>query len=213
MYSDPSVLVDVEFLLGSANRLDVLDAIHTAPRDRHELRERTGASRVTCSRVLGDLEDRSWIVRRNGTYQLTPRGAAVAREIERLFDNLEAVDGLDGTLQWLPIEQFDFELGRLADATVITSTDRELTAAITRTADRVRDTTRVRNVATGISAEVVDAYLDAATTGIGRSRPCFTRPSSTSSQRTAGSGDDFGRCWQQRTSRSDATTVTCRRSY
>lgn len=163
MYSDPSVLDDIEFLVSSSNRLDVFDAIRTTPRTRHELRERTDASRVTLSRILGDLEDRNWIARVDGRYESTPEGTIVATEVARLFANLDAVSELNGTLQWLPTEQFDFELGSLADASVITSTDRELTAAITHTADRVREASRVRNVATGISSEVVDAYLEAAT--------------------------------------------------
>lgn len=162
MYADPSVLDDVEFLVTSSNRLDVFDAIQTAPHERHELREHTDASRVTLSRILGDLEDRHWIVRVDGRYEPTPLGEVVATELTRLFANLDAVNRLNDTLRWLPVERFDFELRDLADATVVTSTDRELTAAITHTADRVRGATRVRNVATGISSEVVDAYLAAA---------------------------------------------------
>lgn len=163
MYSDPSTLDDIEFLVSSPNRLDVFDAIRTDPRPRHELRDLMEASRVTLSRILGDLEDRGWIERIDGEYTPTPEGAVVAAEVGQLFANLEAIDGLNGTLEWLPVDLFDFDLACLSDATVLSSTNRNLTAAITQTADRVREASHVRNVATGISAEVVDAYLEAAT--------------------------------------------------
>lgn len=162
MYSNSATLDDVEFLVGSANRLAVLDAISAVPRARHELREVTDASRVTLSRVLSDLEERNWIVRTGETYETTTEGAVVAAEFARLFANVEAIDGLADALGWLPVDEFDFELASLAEASLIASTDRDLTAAITHTADRVREATRVRNVATGISSEVADAYLEAA---------------------------------------------------
>ena len=163
MYSDPSTLDDVAFLVSSPNRLDVFGAIRTTPRPRHVLRERTDASRVTLSRILGDLEARGWIERRAGEYTLTPRGTVVQREVAQLFANLEALDGLEDSLPWLPVESFDFDLACLTDATVVTSTERNVTAAITHMATCVREATRVRNVARGISAEVVAAYLEAAT--------------------------------------------------
>lgn len=153
---------DVRFLLRSANRLDVLSAVHDAPRTRHELREATGSSRVTVSRILGDLEERSWVDRVGDRYEATARGSVVAREVTRTFENLAAVDTLGETLSWLPVERFDFELSRLADATVVTPTERDLTATVTLVSTRVREAERVRNVAPGISAEVVDAYLESA---------------------------------------------------
>ena len=163
MYSDPSTLDDIEFLVSSPNRLDVFDAVRLAPQPRHQLREHTDASRVTLSRILSDLEDRHWIERRGGEYVPTPRGNVVSGEVAQLFANLEALDGLDDILSWLPVELFDFDLACLADATVLTSTERNLTAAITETVSCVREATYVQNVARGISAEVIEAYLEAAT--------------------------------------------------
>ncbi|WP_096391425.1 hypothetical protein [Halopenitus persicus] len=115
MYSNKTTLADVEFLVSSPNRLDVFDAVRTAPRPRHELRERIDASRVTLSRILRDLEDRKWIERNDGEYSPTPRGEIVTREVAQLFANLEALDGLEAALLWLPVELFDFDLARERD--------------------------------------------------------------------------------------------------
>lgn len=57
MYSS---LDDIEFLTRSERRVEVLNAIHTAPRTRDELEKVTDASRVTFDRILADLEDRDW---------------------------------------------------------------------------------------------------------------------------------------------------------
>lgn len=163
MYSDPSALDDTEFLVSSPNRIDVFEAIRTGPRTRHELREMTDASRVTLSRILGDLEDRGWIERVEAEHAPTPKGAVVATEMAQLFANLEAINHIEGVLEWLPVDLFDFDLACLSDATVLSSTERNLTAAITHTATRVREASHVRNVATGVSSEVVEAYLHGAT--------------------------------------------------
>lgn len=58
---DQASIKDITFLARSEHRIAVLDALQEAPRARHELRELTGASRVTVNRVLDDLEDRGWI--------------------------------------------------------------------------------------------------------------------------------------------------------
>lgn len=165
MYTSQSTLDDVSFLVRSSNRLAVLEAVREGPRPRHELRAVADASRVTLSRILGDLEDRGWVVRTGDGYEATPEGAVVAREVRRLFANLEAVGDLSLALQWLPVDLFDFDLAALSGATVVTPTDRDLTATVTWMGRRVRGARRVRNVATGVSAEVVDAYLDAAARG------------------------------------------------
>lgn len=160
MYAGSSRLDDVEFLVRSTNRIDVLDAIRTAPRSRRELREETDFSRVTLGRILGDLEDRRWIVRRNGYYDATTEGTIVAAEVGRLFANLEAVDTLGGTLRWLPTDRFDFELGRLATAEVMISEGHDLTDQLRWVAERIGNADRVRSVATWISSEILAVLLE-----------------------------------------------------
>lgn len=160
MYAGSARLDDVEFLVRSTNRLDVLDAIRTAPRSRQELREDTDVSRVTLSRILGDLEDRHWITRRNGHYDATPEGAVVAAEVGRLFDSLDAVDTLGPTLRWLPTGRFDFELGRLADAEVMIPDGHDLTAQIRWVSGRIAAADRVRAVATWVAGEILETLVE-----------------------------------------------------
>lgn len=165
MYSGSSRLDDVEFLTRSTNRLDVLDKIGHAPRSRRDLRDDTDFSRVTLSRILGDLADRGWIVRRNGTYEATAEGTIVGAEVTRLFDNLAAVDTLGRTLRWLPTEKFDFELGRLADAEVMLPGSPDLTEQIRWVGRRLRDAPSVCSVATWLSSDVLEVLVESTVHG------------------------------------------------
>lgn len=171
MYAGSSRLDDVEFLIRSSNRMDVLAAIHEAPRRRRALREETEFSRVTLSRILGDLADRGWITRRNDRYEISAEGAVVYAEVNRLFGNLDAVDALGPTLRWLPTDQFDFELERLADATIMTPDAHDLTAQVRWVADHVRGAGRVRSVGSWIADEVLEAIVES-TVGADRRFEC-----------------------------------------
>lgn len=151
----------VEYLARSPNRVEVLDAIAETPRARHQLRELTGASRVTVSRILTDLEERGWVVHANGQYEPTPRGAFVASEFTQLLENMEAAEKLDGALGWLPTDAFEFDLACLHDAEVLRASSwKDHTASIRHAADLVDDATRIWGTAIGFSHEVVDAIRE-----------------------------------------------------
>ena len=113
-----AALDDVEFLVGSAHRVAVLDALAEAASDRDELRSRTGASAPTLSRVLSDFEERNWVEREGKTYRLTGLGEFVAG---RLADFLEAM-GVERELRdvwpWLPHEFDGFDVELFTDVTV-----------------------------------------------------------------------------------------------
>ena len=165
MSTSSSRLNDIEFLTRSSNRLDVLEAIRDTPRSRRELRDDTTFSRVTLSRILNDLTERGWVVPRNGRYEITPEGAIVVTEVRRLFRNLDAADALGETLAWLPTSQFDFELGRLADAEVLIPEGYDLTGQIRWVARRVRNGGHIRSVGTWVAAEILEVFVELTSTG------------------------------------------------
>lgn len=161
---DSASLDDVTFLTRSEHRIAVLDAMAEADRGRHELRELTGASRVTVNRILQDFETRGWIVRRNGRWEATPKGAVVADEVTGLISNLAVSEKLEDALQWMPTEAFDFDLNHLADAEVFRKSDwQDHTDTISRITDLVNRTSRIRGTAVGFSHEVVNAIREATT--------------------------------------------------
>lgn len=51
----------IEYLVASKNRVEVLEQLSEAPADREELSEQLKISRSTLSRVLTGLEEQNWI--------------------------------------------------------------------------------------------------------------------------------------------------------
>lgn len=163
---DQASLEDITFLTRSEHRIAVLDALSEAPRARHELRELTGASRVTVNRILDDLEDRGWVARQNGRCEATAKGAFVADEVTGLVSNLAVSEQLDDDLRWIPTEVFDFDLAHLRDAEVFRKSDWEdHTETIGRIRAFVDQSSRIWGTAVGFSHDVVDAIKEATTEG------------------------------------------------
>lgn len=158
---DSPALDDIEFLARSPHRIDVLGALADAPRTRHELRDLADVSRITIGRLLDDLDARGWIVHDNGQYEATARGRMVSREFARLRANLTVGNRLDDALDWLPVEEFEFDLARLHDADVLPASSWETqTAAIRHAVECVEGASRIRGTALGFSHEVVEAIRE-----------------------------------------------------
>ena len=160
-----SSLDHVEFLARSESRIRVLDAIHEQPRTRNELKELTDISRFTLSRTLADFEDRGWIERVGKRYETTGKGAVIAAEFETLLANLDMAETLDGALEWLQVEKFDFDLARLEDAEVITPSQSDHTAHMRRPAALFERSDRIRTIATGVAYENIEAIRKATVEG------------------------------------------------
>lgn len=156
---------DIEFLANSWNRLDVLAAVADGPRSRTELKELTDVSRVTLSRILSDLEDRGWIVRETGQFEATASGAIIAREVSGLLETLIAADEMGDALEWLPVEEFDFDLENLRDVSVITPDSTDLNAPTGDLVDLMREGSRIRNVTNAVNREGMVPLRDAVVTG------------------------------------------------
>lgn len=156
---------DVGFLTSSWNRFDVLEAVSQTSRSRDELLERIDVSRVTLSRILSDLESRDWITRRSNRFEATADGVFVADEVSRLLDNLTTADELGRAIEWLPTDQFDFDVKHLRDVTIITPDQEDLTAPTRKLIDLAHRCSRIRAIPTGITHEFIAALRDATVDG------------------------------------------------
>lgn len=161
--SDP--LDTIDYLARSDHRVEVLEAIRTAPRTRAELRELADASRVTVGRIITDLEERGWIERDGRTYTATTRGRYVVAEFTRLVDNLETFEALPPVVEWLPRDVPPFDLRRLDGATVVTASESDLIAPMRRALELIEGADRLRAVANGASREFVEATRAAVESG------------------------------------------------
>jgi len=127
----------IQFLAASKNRVQVLEYLSEAPADREELNEQTGISRPTLSRVLTGLEDQHWISQRGSECEITPLGELLADEFESLVESVETMQRLDGVIEYLPTDEFDFELTRLRDATITRPTRTDPGAPLRRAGELV----------------------------------------------------------------------------
>ena len=111
------VFSDIEFLAGSPNRAAVLEALVDTPRDRHDLAEHVGVSRVTIGRILKDLVARGWVASDGSRYWATPIGEVVATEFGALLNTMETMRKLSAVMEWLPPD-LDIDFRRFADARI-----------------------------------------------------------------------------------------------
>jgi len=131
-------LSEIEFLALSANRVTVLESLAAGRRTRSELAEATGASQATLGRILGDFEDRDWVVRTDGAYAATATGRLVAEGFRDLLDVMAAERELRDVVAYLPTEAMEFDLRHLADATIVSPTETRPNAPLQRLLELMR---------------------------------------------------------------------------
>lgn len=161
---DPAI-EDIEFLARSSHRAGVLEELMAGPRRRGELSEATGASSPTMSRVLGDFEDRRWLVRDGPAYELTRLGEFVAERFYDLRDAMAIERKLRDVWQWLPREMEGFSAALFADAVVSYPGPKYPYEPIDRLTELIKGTDRLRGfdsiVYKSINNEAVcEAVLD-----------------------------------------------------
>lgn len=121
-------LEPIDYLSRSANRVEVLGVLtetirkpglETPGYEPRELREETGASIGTVSRILNEFQERGWAERdAEGEYTATPRGQSIAIEFTPLIDAMGAIQHLGDAVALLPLNELTISLKHFSDATV-----------------------------------------------------------------------------------------------
>lgn len=155
----------LEFLVGSWNRFEVLEATAETPRTREDLKARSGVSRVTLSRILSDLESRGWVCRADEGYEATRSGRFVVDEVRQVIDNIDALYHLGENIDWICLDQLGFEPAVLRECEVIVPTWDDFSAQTRMLVDLVADCTYIRGIGTGLDREFMKAVGDATLTG------------------------------------------------
>lgn len=145
---------DIEFLARSGHRPRVLAALAERRRDRHDLRDLTGASSPTMGRILGDFEERNWVRRDGSTYELTPLGEFVARKFAALREAMETERTLGDVWRWLPREIHGFSVDLFADAVVSYPGTGYPSEPVARASRLIEETGRMRGFGTTVFKSV-----------------------------------------------------------
>jgi predicted transcriptional regulator len=153
-------LDDAAYLTRSENRVAVMELLAERPRDRDTIKKATGVSRVTVGRMLGELEDRGWVRREGHEYRITESGRIVVEDLAQLLEATGTAQKLRDVEPLLPVDEFDFDLRRFADAEVRRPTRSDPSAHMRRMAELFDESTTVRVVAPSVSPLPVRAHRD-----------------------------------------------------
>lgn len=154
-------LDDVAYLARSNHRVTVLTELAAGPTTRRELRDATGISQPTLGRVLDGFAARDWVREDAGrTYALTPLGRLLAEEFGDLLDTVETTQALRELAPSLPLETFDFDLRRLADARITVPTATDASAHLRRERELLEGAGRIRFLCNEANPDTVRAYRD-----------------------------------------------------
>ncbi|UPV74205.1 ArsR family transcriptional regulator [Halorussus limi] len=160
-----SALEEIEFLALSPNRVEVLELLAADRRTRGDLAAATGASQATLGRILSDFEDRSWVRREGGEYAATATGRLVAEGFTDLLAVLQTESELREIVEYLPTDAMEFDLGRLADATVTRPSQTRPNAPVQRVLDLLHETEECRVFSHAFNEQSLDAIRERTTDG------------------------------------------------
>jgi predicted transcriptional regulator len=147
----------LNFLTGSAVRWQLLVALAEEPRDFGTLRDDLDVPQSTLNRNLTKLAEEGWVRERTDrAYRLTSLGSFFVEQFSPMQDVMTVVDRLSEYPDSFPVEEWDFDVSRLADAEYISAAPNEPYAVI----NRVRAVFEGGSKLHGINPHYNPAYID-----------------------------------------------------
>lgn len=155
------------FLARSEHRVRVLELLADGRHAREELSAETSVTRVTLSRILGDLTDRGWVERdhADGGYTITNTGRDIYDQFDRLLETIAVGQRYPDIIDALPTAWFDFDLRRLADADLVAADSADPLAGMRVVADAVGRASTVRAVVDSVTSLPMYTYSEALSAG------------------------------------------------
>jgi predicted transcriptional regulator len=90
---------DIAYLVGSDNRVTILETLRERPRGPSELASVCSCARETAHRCLAGFVDRGWVERENGRYRITTGGEMVVRRYGELESTMVQTNRLEPFLR------------------------------------------------------------------------------------------------------------------
>lgn len=196
-------LEEIEFLARSTNRVEVLRLLADEPQTRRELATATGASQATLGRILEDFAERSWVQRDDRVYATTATGTLVADGIGDLVSVLETEAKLRDVVAYLPTDELEFDLRRLADSTVTVPSRTHPSAPLQRVTEAMDAATTLR----AFSHTLNEQSLVTAHNRVASGNQTFEAVLSTSAIEALSADDDL---WRQLRSLTENDTAAIR---
>ena len=147
----------INFLTGSEARWETLVELNDQPRSFSELRDELDIPQSTLNRNLSKLEEEGWVHEdENRTYHLSSLGNVLVSRVRTLEDVLTVADKLDDHPDAFPLENFGFDIARLADADWRAARENEPYKAVNRVRAVFQGATTLR----GYTSHYNPAYID-----------------------------------------------------
>ncbi len=156
---------DLNFLMASPNRLDVLQAVAARPRDKDELVETVGSSPVTIARIIDDFVERNWIEYRDGTYSTTMFGELIAEDASRLEQSVDIAYRCRPVAQYCRPEEIDFDPRLLEYTTMSVGPEDTAFDHVDRWAELFRRTDEFQGITGHIPATIMQVFTEEISTG------------------------------------------------
>lgn len=147
----------INFLTGSQARWQILQALHEQPREFGQLRRDLEIPQSTLNRNLTKLTEDGWVHEHTDrTYRLTSLGGFLVSRMQPLAGVLAVAGELADYPDALPLETFDFDADRLAEAEWRTAGKNEPYTII----NRVRALFAEGREVLGVTPHYNPAYID-----------------------------------------------------
>lgn len=143
-------------------RIDLLESVRETGKDKRELVERLDCSRSTVDRSIRELESLDLVACSEGEYRPTTFGRLALAEYRDFEERVETLKRLEPALAWLPVEEFDLDFGRLADAEVVVSTPSDPYAPANRHADAAAQADTFRALLPAVGLNQLEAGRESA---------------------------------------------------
>lgn len=151
---------DLNFLMGSVNRLAVLKGISNEPRTPEKLVTDLETSPVTINRILDDLEDRNWIEGRDEVYSTTVLGNVVAADALRLERTVEIAQRFKPISTYLSQSEIDFDPRLLEHATMTRGPEDSAFAHVDRWAELFRQSDQFYGITSHVTETLLDVFTE-----------------------------------------------------
>lgn len=151
---------DLSFLMGSENRMRVLETIADQPHTQEELVDSVGTSEVTIGRILDDLLERGWIERHNDRYMPTILGTAVSSDILSLESTISVAQQYRPITTYFSRSELDFDPRLLADAEMARSPSDSAFEHVDYWAQLFRATDDFRGITTHVPLTLLEVFIE-----------------------------------------------------
>lgn len=149
-------LEDAQFLAGSVNRVELLEALRREPADLRDLKDELGMPRTTLQRNLKKLDRRGWIREGREGYSATPQGDLIVTSFTAFLETVRSADDIVELTKWVDPRHVD--LRRMNDIRVTTA-EEDGEALSDRAVELFQESSSLRGFVPRISFRCLDALF------------------------------------------------------